>query len=134
MTDRCPGTDSLAYPGPMQLPVGVYHVDMWGIVQAHVSVATGVLGPSRVIGRNFFEEVAPCTNCADFRGRFEALVRQGGGSEAFMYRLRYPWLTAEVRVRMFGTSSRGAWILLANPEVCERYAPEGHAKVGRSEL
>ena len=116
----------------MRLPVGVYHVDTWGIVQAHVSVATGESGPSRDIGRNFFEEVAPCTNCAEFRGRFEALVRQGGGSEAFTYRLRCPWQTAEVNVRMFGSSSRGAWILIANPEVCRCYKPETSVSSSRS--
>lgn len=111
----------------MQFPIGVYFVDMWGIIRAHVSVATGVLGPSREIGRNFFEEVAPSTNCAAFRGRFEALIDQGGGSETFTYRLRYPWQIADVNVRMFGTSSRGAWILIADPEVYRSYAPEAAA-------
>lgn len=131
-----PAADPGRYPRAMDssLPLGVYHVDAWGLVRAHVSVAAGVSESSRAVGRNFFEEVAPCTNCAEFRGRFEALIRRGGGSDGFTYRLRYPWCSADVRVRMFGSSSRGAWLLIADPVVCELYNLDAGAKASASEL
>jgi len=37
--------------------------------------------PQEVLGRNFFREVAPCTQVQEFEGRFRELVA-GGGSEA----------------------------------------------------
>src|SRR3954470_3691684 len=38
-----------------------------------------------VLGKLFFEEVAPCTNNATFRGRLDELTRTGGKSARFDY-------------------------------------------------
>ncbi len=103
------------------LPIGVYQIDPDGVVLGHVSVATGVVGPSRAVGRHFFEEVAPSANSEVFRGRFERLSRRGAGTESFDYRLWDVWQNAVVRVRMVGTP-RGVWVLIAEPSLCERYA------------
>lgn len=107
----------------ISLPIGVYHLDPRGVVLAHVSVVTGATGPSREVGRRFFEDIAPCADRPPFRGRFEALALRGRGSESFTYRLWNLWYTAEVRVKMVGTP-RGVWLLIAEPELCERYAAE----------
>lgn len=92
---------------------GVFWVDVCGIVRAHTSVLN--VGRSRAIGRNFFEEVAPSTNCAEFRGRFESILVRGGGSESFTFRIRYPWAQSNVRVRLLACNGRGAWVLIAEP-------------------
>lgn len=104
---------------------GVFRVDTCGIVRAHTSVLN--MGRSRALGRNFFEEVAPCTNCAEFRGRFEAILTQGGGTESFTFRIRYPWVQAEVRVRIFACNGRGAWILIADPTSAAEYEASSRA-------
>lgn len=103
------------------LPVGVYQLDARGRVLAHVSVVQGVVGASHALGRNFFEDVAPATDCSAFRGRFEALARRGGGTASFSFRMWDLWRQADVRVQMMGTS-RGVWLLIAEPELCARFS------------
>src|SRR4051812_15181570 len=44
-----------------------------------------------VLGKLFFEEVAPCTNNAAFRGRLDELARNGGKSARFDYLFMFPW-------------------------------------------
>lgn len=102
---------------------GVFRVDAAGTVLAHTSVLNRPGERSRAVGRHFFEEVAPSTNCDDFRGRFEALLARGGGSESFTFRLRHPWATAEVRVRIVAVHGRSAWILIADPESAAAFEP-----------
>lgn len=104
------------------MPAGVYRVDASGVVRAHVSVSTGVARGSQAVGRHFFEDIAPCTNCAAFRGRVEALLIRGG-AEAFAFRLRFPWAIADVQVRLLSSGPHVAWILLAHPGAAERLAP-----------
>lgn len=101
----------------LAIPVGVYRVDRRGLVLAHVSVADGILAGSRSAGRNFYEDVAPCTNCAQFRGRVERLLAGGGGAARFDYQMRVPWCSARVEVRIFARGSQSAWILIACPEL-----------------
>src|SRR5437763_1672035 len=46
---------------------------------------------AEVLGKRFFEDVAPCTNNATFRGRLEELTRKGGKSARFDYLFLFPW-------------------------------------------
>ena len=107
---------------------GVFWVDAYGGVRAHTSVLNE--GRSRAIGRNFFEEVAPSTNCAEFRGKFESILARGGGSESFKFRIRYPWAQAEVRVRLLACNARGAWILIADPKSAATFEATSQAPRG----
>lgn len=108
------------------MPMGVYRVDAAGFVRAHVSVSAGAAGSSEAVGRHFFEDIAPCTNCAAFRGRVEALLLRGGGSETFMFRLRFPWITADVEVRLVSSGANAVWILLAHLGAAQRFASDMH--------
>lgn len=107
---------------------GVFWVSASGIVRAHTSVLS--TEPSRAISRNFFEEVAPSSNCAEFRGRFESLLARGGGTESFTFRLRYPWIQADVRVHLVACNDRGAWILIADPTSAAAFAEPPRAPRG----
>ncbi|MCA8974922.1 MAG: PAS domain-containing protein [Planctomycetes bacterium] len=59
------------------LPLGVIELDRDGIVRRYnvVESETSGLAPDRVIGRDFFREVAPCTTVHEFQGRFAAMTR-----------------------------------------------------------
>ncbi len=58
---------------PDDLPFGVIVVDRSGRIleyNAYESEMTGI-SRERVLGRNFFHDVAPCTAIKEFEGRFE---------------------------------------------------------------
>lgn len=61
--------------------------------------------PKNTIGKNFFTEVAPCTNVETFRGRLHTLAANGGGTEAFDYNFKFPWGERKVRIRLMVTPS-----------------------------
>lgn len=58
------------------LPYGVIVVDAAGVVLYYNKREEQIAGrrQGEVIGRNFFTEVAPCTNVKEFFGRFEAVL------------------------------------------------------------
>lgn len=59
-----------------RLPFGIIEVDAQGRILAYNRWEQELSGAeaSKVVGRNFFTEVAPCTGVAEFQGRFDALV------------------------------------------------------------
>ena len=56
-----------------ELPFGVIVVDRMGNIVEYNRYESAMTGFSRerVIGRNFFRDVAPCTAIRDFEGRFD---------------------------------------------------------------
>lgn len=73
------------------LPYGVIQVDEGGMVVGFnraEQVASG-RRRERVLGRNFFRDVAPCTSVKDFEGRYRVMVARGEPArEAFRYVFR----------------------------------------------
>lgn len=58
------------------LPFGLIVLDREGMVVHYNDTEARMVGlsPDRVIGRSFFQEIAPCTRVREFEGRFKALV------------------------------------------------------------
>lgn len=58
------------------LPFGVIVVDRTGKILEYNAYETAMTGfkRERVMGRNFFHDVAPCTALQDFEGRFETFL------------------------------------------------------------
>jgi photoactive yellow protein len=58
------------------LPYGVIVVDSQGIIRAYNLAESKAVGipRERVMGRNFFTDVAPCTHVKRFYGRFQEFV------------------------------------------------------------
>jgi photoactive yellow protein len=67
-----------------------------------------------VIGRNFFTDVAPCTNVASFRGKLDELVASGEKTYIFDYEFTFPWGVRRVRVRFVVESDNERWVLVTN--------------------
>ena len=68
------------------LPFGLIGVDASGTIEQYNAYESKLsrLSRERVIGRNFFRDVAPCTAVKDFQGRFERFAAgTGDGAESF---------------------------------------------------
>lgn len=90
-------------PGDIDvLPFGAIQLDRSGTVLAYNSAEEKISGRKRtdVVGRNFFNEVAPCTRVRRFFGAFQEGVERGALNEIFDFTFRFPKETREVRIRM----------------------------------
>lgn len=98
------------------LPFGAIHVDGNGIIDAY-NVAEEQLANrtrSEVIGKMFFDHVAPCTRVKRFYGAFQEGIRRGQLNEVFDFSFRFPHGTREVRIRMIYSDAPrpGVWIFV----------------------
>lgn len=59
------------------------------------------LAPQNVVGRDFFKEVAPCTDVKEFRGRFDRGVRERKLHEKFRYHFAFKQKPRNVLVTLF---------------------------------
>jgi len=84
------------------LAFGAIQLDASGKVLQYNAAEGEITGrsPERVIGRNFFREVAPCTNRPEFRGRFDEGVKNGNLSAMFEYTFDYEMTPTRVKVHM----------------------------------
>jgi methyl-accepting chemotaxis protein len=95
------------------LPFGVIRLDLEGRVLAYnraESLYSG-LKQQHVIGRDWFRDIAPCTNTAKFFGKFKEGVTKGMIDASFDYvftRFSEP----AVRVHMLRAPGEDFWILI----------------------
>lgn len=65
------------------------------------------------VGRNFFTEVAPCTNVREFHGRFEEGVERGELHVTFDYVFAFKPRARDVRVTLFFSAVTGTvWVFV----------------------
>jgi photoactive yellow protein len=98
-----------------RLPFGAILVDRSGRVVKYNAYESALASraPSEVIGRHFFNDVAPCTKGHQFQGRFQQGVAQGNVNCMFEYAFDYKMNPAKVRVHMKSTSmDEGIWIFI----------------------
>jgi photoactive yellow protein len=96
------------------LAFGVIQLDEEGKI-LYYSVAEGRLAnrePSQVVGKNFFNEVAPCSKRPEFYGRFLEGVKSGHLDVAFEYIFDYKMNPTRVRIRMKKAEKQGEYWLL----------------------
>ncbi|MHC4849391.1 MAG: PAS domain-containing protein [Planctomycetota bacterium] len=98
-----------------QLPIGAIRMDRDGTILEYNAAEARLAqrDPKDVIGRNFFTEVAPCTNVQEFAGRFRADVGSDRPAVAFPYVFRFPKKELTVLVLMhFERDSDSGWIFV----------------------
>ncbi len=85
-----------------KLAFGAVEVDGTGKILKYNATEGAITGrdPGAVIGKNFFTEVAPCTNRAQFKGVFDAGVKQGKFSNLFEYTFDHQMKPTKVQVHM----------------------------------
>lgn len=93
-------------------PFGIIRVDDEGVVEFFNRYESELSGmdPEEVMGRNFFTQVAPCTNNRLFRGRFKKGVRRGELDETFTYTYTYKMRPTLVDVHLYRDEEGNNWI------------------------
>lgn len=104
------------------LPIGAIKIDAAGKVLFYNATEGRMSGrdPARVIGRNFFDEIAPCTRIPQFKGRFDSGVRSGYLAERFMFNFDFEMRPpVKVMVELCEAAERNSYWILT--KVVERY-------------
>ena len=99
------------------LPFGLISVDHEGNIEQYNSYESRLarLSKERVIGRNFFRDVAPCTAVQSFMGRFERFVQDAGdGAESFDYIFRFAFGVQHVNITFLRSSKNKQIKILVN--------------------
>ncbi|HEX8153588.1 MAG TPA: PAS domain-containing protein [Thermoanaerobaculia bacterium] len=97
------------------LPFGAIRLDKNGTILSYNATEAKLTGrdPKRVIGKNFFTQVAPCTNVQAFAGRFREGVAKGDMHEIFPYRFDFEMAPRDVTVTLFYSQQTGtAWVFV----------------------
>lgn len=84
------------------LAFGAIQLDRDGRVLVYNAAESEITGrdPQEVTGKNFFTEVAPCTNTEEFYGRFRTGVETGVLNSLFEYVFDYHMTPTKVQVHM----------------------------------
>jgi photoactive yellow protein len=85
-----------------KLAFGAVELDRTGRILRYNAAEGAITGrdPKAVIGRNFFTEVAPCTNTPGFRGVFDKGVASGDLNTMIEYTFDYNMKATKVKVHM----------------------------------
>ncbi len=98
-----------------RLPFGAIKLDESGTVLGYNATEAHLTGrdPKKVVGKNFFTEVAPCTNVQRFAGRYRRGVQEGKLHEKFRYRFDFEMEPVDVLVTLFfDARSRSGWVFV----------------------
>jgi len=97
-----------------KLNFGVIKVDDEGEVEFFSKYESDLSGVAKeqAEGRNFFTQVAPCTNNRLFRGRFKKGVRRGELDETFTYTYTYKMRPTLVDVHLYRDAEGNNWIMV----------------------
>jgi photoactive yellow protein len=102
------------------LPFGLIQLDRTGRIlkfnQAEAKMAR--LNRERQIGRNFFDDVAPCTKVKDFYGRFLMGLRQRALYETFGFVFKFDHGWRNVAITLFYSGKTDSvWVLISQTSV-----------------
>jgi photoactive yellow protein len=110
--DALYGADALSAAELDALPYGMIQLDSRGTILRYSSAESRLSGMTadECVGRNFFEQVAPCTHVQEFYGRFREGVRAQQLDAVFTFRFAFS-PPKDVRVHMFySTVTRSVWV------------------------
>jgi len=96
-------------------PYGIVKVDDAGVVQLYNRWESDMAGVAATAaeGKNFFTQVAPCTNNRLFFGRFKEGISKGELDTEFNYTFTYKMRPTNVSIRLFRHhSSRTNWVFV----------------------
>lgn len=103
-----------------RLPFGLIQLNSLGRVLLYNQAEAELAGyaAEQAIGRNFFNEIAPCTRVQEFYGAFLEGVARGELNVVFPYRFRFrDDRVKEVVVSMFySRQSDSVWVVVERPE------------------
>ena len=93
---------------------GIVKVDDEGVIAFYNTYESQLAGvaPEQAVGRNFFTQVAPCSNSRLFHGRFKQGIARGELAVQFIYTFTYKMRPPLVRARMYRDSAGHNWLLI----------------------
>lgn len=93
---------------------GIVGVDDEGVVEFYNQYEAELAGvtPEEAMGRNFFTQLAPCSNNRIFLGRFKSGVRSNQLDESFTYTFTYKMRPTLVDIRLYRDSTGSNWVLV----------------------
>lgn len=98
------------------LPFGAIRLDVDGKILRYNKKEGEISGldPEAVIGKDFFTEVAPCTNVQEFAGEFRDGVAKKELSAVFPYHFDFKMEPTDVWVRLFySEETESAWVFVS---------------------
>jgi photoactive yellow protein len=100
-----------------ELPFGLISVDHDGNIEQYNNYESRLarLSKERVLGRNFFRDVAPCTAVQEFEGRFKRFVRgEGDAAESFDYIFPFSFGRQHVNITFLRSGKNSQIKILVN--------------------
>jgi len=97
------------------LPQGVIQLNSEGIVLQYNSYEANLAGLTRenVVGKNFFKQVAPCTDVKEFYGRFRQGVQARKLHCKFRYHFSFKHKPIDVTVTLFYSErNQTVWVFV----------------------
>jgi photoactive yellow protein len=107
--------DSMSQPALDALPHGVIELDAHGTILKYNSYEANLAGLRRetVLGKNFFKQVAPCTDVQEFYGRFRDGVAAGKLHCKFRYHFSFKRNPIDVTVTLFYSDrNQSVWVFV----------------------
>ncbi|WP_336366068.1 photoactive yellow protein [Marinobacter sp. C2H3] len=103
------------------LMFGAIELDADGTILRYNLAESELTGrrPEDVIGRNFFNDVAPCTRSNEFSGRFFRGVETGEFNAVFEYVFDYEMAPTKVRILMIKSAVADTYWLLIKRKFLE---------------
>ncbi|MFT6429862.1 MAG: photoactive yellow protein [Halopseudomonas sp.] len=98
-----------------ELVYGAVELDSQGTILRYNQAESELTGrkAEEVVGRNFFDDVAPCTRSEEFSGRFFEGVKTGELNAAFTYVFDHQMAPTKVRIIMIkSVASDTYWLLI----------------------
>lgn len=98
-----------------ELPYGVIEVAADGTILKYNAGESELSGrkPEKVIGKNFFTDVAPCTDVKEFHGRFLDLVEHRAVNHEFEFVFSFPDKPVAVNITMlFEQKENSVWLMV----------------------
>jgi len=98
---------------------GVIQLDAEGVILRYNAFEAGLSGltKQKVVGKNFFTQVAPCTDFQEFHGRFREGVASGNLQCTFRYHFAFKKNPRDVSVSLFyNQSDQTVWVLVQPSE------------------
>ncbi len=107
--------DSIGEKELDSLPYGVIQLDAQGTVLRYNSYEEGLSGLTRqkVVGKNFFKQIAPCTDMQEFYGRFREGVAAGEPHCTFRYHFAFKRNPRDVTITLlYNAREKLTWVLV----------------------
>lgn len=98
-----------------ELPYGVIELSSDGTILNYNVGESELSGrkPEKVIGKNFFTEVAPCTAVREFHGRFLDLIEHRAINHEFEFTFLFPSNSMKVNITMlFEQVENTVWVIV----------------------